>query len=415
MPYTAFIMNAIATPLKFLLQPSCECRTELVHAYERKFAQTVVGNDLPALAFGRGRVALWTILRAIGVVPESEVILPAYTCETVPMAVKFAGAKCVYVDVECGQFNASSRGIADALTGQTRVIICQHTYGITQPIPNLISLAQKNQAILVEDRCQLIQNNLDRKEMLPLGHAAFFSTHFSKPFSTGQGGMAVFTDRQLYSAASDIRTRFPQKEDRRQTRSLALQMLLHVITVHPSTRAPIGKIYRWAQRSGLIRGTISVEEYGDAMPSDYLSRASAFHAILGMAQLRDWDRNRKHRHQLTRFYIEELSKLGIDVSGLMAGGANPILLYVPMLVENKQEMLRRAARRSLPIACWFDRTPAHICPDTAYRYDYHPGQCPRAEKLISQEIHLLTAPWVAFRQAKRAIRLIEKYAHLVRF
>ncbi|MFB0525765.1 MAG: DegT/DnrJ/EryC1/StrS family aminotransferase [Phycisphaerae bacterium] len=408
-------MNSIVTLLKFLLRPSWACGTELIHAYERRFAQTVIGNDLPALAFGRGRVALWTILRAGGVTQGSEVILPAYTCETVPMAVKFAGAKCVYADAESGQFNASLRDISNALTGQTRVIICQHTYGIMQPMQELISLAQKNQTILVEDRCHLIQNDLDGEGMVTLSQAAYFSTHTSKPFSTGQGGMAVFSDRQLYTAARNVYTTFPCNDNRRLIRSLALQMILYTLTVRPTTRAPIGSIYRWAQRSGLIRGTISVEEYGEMMPSDYLSRATTFQAVLGMAQLRDWDRNRWHRQHLTRFYIEELSRIGMNVSALLAGGADPILLYVPILVENKQEMLRRAARRALPIACWFDRTPAHICPETAYRYDYHPGQCPKAEKLILKEIHLLTAPWVTPRQAQRAIGLIKKYASLVSY
>jgi len=405
-------MNTIITSLKFLLQPSWANGTDMVQAYERAFSQTIVGSDVPALSFGQGRVALWTILRAAGVTKQTEVLLPAYTCETVPMAVKFAGAKCVYVDVEQGQFNASVRCIADAFTDQTKIVICQHTYGIIQPVKKMILLAKRKQAILIEDRCHLIQNDFGQEDTLTLGHAAVFSTHYNKPFSTGQGGMAIFGDHKLYSKAKNIRCKFAQTDAQQRGSSLALQMLLYNLAVRPTTRTPIANMYRRAQRSGFIHGTISVEEYGETMPSDYLLAATNFHAIFGIAQLHKWDINSQHRQHLTRFYIEQLSLLGVDVSPLMVGSANPILLSIPVLVKNKQEILRRAAKKGLPIACWFDRMPAHICPSTAYRYDYRPGQCPRTEKLISKEIHLLTAPCVTLRQAIRAIGLIKRYAHL---
>ena len=98
-------MGTASTALKMLIQPKKACGTEFVPVYEREFAHTIVGKDIPTLAFNRGRVALWAILKAAGVDKTCEVILPAYTCETVPMAVKFAGAKCVYTDVEPGYYN----------------------------------------------------------------------------------------------------------------------------------------------------------------------------------------------------------------------------------------------------------------------------------------------------------------------
>jgi perosamine synthetase len=340
------------------------------------------------------------------------VILPAYTCETVPMAVKFAGAKCVYTDVEPGHYNVSLRQVSNALTSHSKVVICQHTYGITQPVREWAGLVSENRILLVEDRCQMAADVSGGCSASVAGDVAYFSTHFSKPFSTGQGGLVVFSNNQMYSAVEQVRAEFPYNGDSKRVRHLAWQVLLYTLTVRPMTRAILGNIFRWAQRCGLIRGTISVDEYGEQMPTDYLSRSSNFQASLGMEQLHHWRENCQHRRRLTKYYMEQLASLGIDVSPFKNEDNDPVLLMVPVMVNNKDEMLRRAVRRSLPIGTWFDRSPAHIDRESSHLYDYQPGQCLQAERLILKEIHLLTAPWVTEYQAKRAIEFIRRYAEL---
>ena len=387
-------MGTASTALKMLLQPKKASGTDFVPVYEREFARTIVGKDLPALAFNRGRVTLWAVLRAIGIDETCEVILPAYTCETVPMAVKFAGAKCVYADVEPSHYNVSLKQVSDAMTSLSKVVICQHTYGITQPVHEWAGLVSENGILLVEDRCQMVADVSNGCSASIAGDVAYFSTHFSKPFSTGQGGLVVFSNNQMYSAVEQVRAAFPYNGDSKRVQRLALQVLLYTLTVRPTTRAILGNIFRWAQRCGLIRGTISVDEYGKEMPADYLSRSSNFQASLGMEQLHCWRENCEHRRRLTKYYMNQLASLDIDLTTFKNEDNDPILLMVPVLVNNKEEMLRRAVKRSLPIGTWFDRSPAHINPESSHLYDYQPGQCPWAERLISKEIHLLTAPWV---------------------
>jgi perosamine synthetase len=405
-------MGTASTALKMFLRPKRACGTEFVPMYEREFAHTIVGKDLPTLAFNRGRVALWAILKAASVDERSEVILPAYTCETVPMAVKFAGAKCVYADVEPGHYNVPLEHVKKLLTSCSKVVICQHTYGITQPVRDWAGFVSENGILLVEDRCQMAADMSDGRSTSIAGDAAYFSTHFSKPFSTGQGGLVVFSNNQMYPAVEQVRAEFPLNGDRKRVHRLAFQVLLYTLTVRPLTRAVIGNVFRWAQRCGLIRGTISVDEYGEQMPSDYLSRSSNFQASLGIEQLHRWRENCRHRRCLTKLYMERLASLGIDVNAFRQGDEEPILLMVPVLVNNKEEMLKRASKRSLPIGTWFDRSPAHINPDSAHLYDYRPGQCPQTERLISKEIHLLTASWVTEYHAEKAVEFIRRYAEI---
>lgn len=87
-------------------------RSNLLAKYEQAFAETVLGNaEMPCLSFWRGRVALWMILKALDICEGDEVIVPAYTCEMVPAAVKFAGGRCCCCDVEQGSFNSSYEDI----------------------------------------------------------------------------------------------------------------------------------------------------------------------------------------------------------------------------------------------------------------------------------------------------------------
>ncbi|MEN6428928.1 MAG: DegT/DnrJ/EryC1/StrS family aminotransferase [Phycisphaerales bacterium] len=405
-------MGSAWLSLNMLLRPSYAAGVQLVPAYEQAFSRTILGTGAPALAFGRGRVALWAILRALAVGETSEVIVPAYTCETVPMAVKFAGARCVYTDVGPGGYNSSAGSVGEALTNNSAAVICQHTYGIRQPIRQWIaSLAPKGVPV-IEDRCHVIGNGSCEDRGSVAGQAVYFSTHFSKPFSTGQGGLAVFTDERLCAEVERIRDRFSRRHDRKRARTLALQTLLYSMIVRPATRAVVGGMFRWAQRCGLIRGTVSADEYGRTMPADYLSRATNVHAVLGMRQLLRWPRDCEHRRRLTQFYLEHLAVLGVDTRPLIEGDRAGALLMVPVLVEDKQDVLRRAAGRSLPIGTWFDRPPAHLRTQSAGVYDYVEGQCPRAEYLVSREVHLLTSPWVDLDQAKRAMDFLDRHAVL---
>lgn len=406
-------MSNISALLNLLCRRGRAGGTDLLDSYQKAFAQTIVGDSsAPALAFWRGRVALWTILRAAGLNRDGEVILPAYTCDMVPIAVKFAGGRCVYIDVEPRRFNPSVQQVAKAITERTRAIICQHTYGITQPVQELASLIGDLPIILIEDCCQLVSRASRHDGVATTGDAAFFSTQWSKPFSTGLGGMAVFFNDNLYSTCRDILSTFSAELDRQRSRSLSWQLLFYNLTVRPRTKALVAQLYRLAQSTGMVQGTTAPEEYGDDMPSGYLAGAVNVQAVLGMEQLGQWCENIEHRRMLTEFYLERLPELNVDVTGMKAGADNPVLWAIPLIVENVDEILGRAGRAGLPIASWFGPPPVHIVPPTAKRLDYEVGQCPRSEGMVAREIHFLTSPEVTLKQAEKAVKLIKKYAHI---
>ena len=99
----------------------------------------------------KGRVALYVILKAMGVSPGDEVIMPAYTCVVVPNAVLYFGAQPVYVDVNKETFNIDPTKSEAAITKNTRVVMAQNTFDLSSEIAGIRGIADKHGIAVVED------------------------------------------------------------------------------------------------------------------------------------------------------------------------------------------------------------------------------------------------------------------------
>ncbi|UCG46724.1 MAG: DegT/DnrJ/EryC1/StrS aminotransferase family protein, partial [Phycisphaerales bacterium] len=77
-----------------------------VTRYEGEFARWFDADA--GFAFWKGRVALYAILKAMGLGPGDEVIVPGYTCVMDVNPIKYLGARPVYVDIEPDTFNINT-------------------------------------------------------------------------------------------------------------------------------------------------------------------------------------------------------------------------------------------------------------------------------------------------------------------
>ena len=95
--------------------------------YQAAFAERFGGGY--AFGFWKGRVALYAILRAMGIGEGDEVIIPGYTCVMAVNPIVYVGAKPVFVDIEPATYNMDPALIESHVTARTKLIIAQHTYG----------------------------------------------------------------------------------------------------------------------------------------------------------------------------------------------------------------------------------------------------------------------------------------------
>src|SRR3989339_2196666 len=123
--------------------------TDSVQKFENNFAQRF--NNAKAFSFWKGRVALYAILKALGMTENDEVILPGYTCVMDLNPIKYLAARPVYVDIEPKTFNMDVSLLEEKITPKTKVIIAQHTYGYVCDMDAILDIANRHNITVIED------------------------------------------------------------------------------------------------------------------------------------------------------------------------------------------------------------------------------------------------------------------------
>ncbi len=123
----------------------------------------------------------------LGSVLAMQVILPGFTCVVVPNAIRLAGARPIYADIPENSYNIDPAGILQVITSRTKAIIVQHTFGIPACLDEITSIARERDLWVVEDCAHALGSSYAGKHVGLWGDAAFFSTQWSKPFTTGLG------------------------------------------------------------------------------------------------------------------------------------------------------------------------------------------------------------------------------------
>jgi len=151
-----------------------------------------------AIGLDSGLSALELSLRAFGVGPGDEVLVPAHTFIATAAAVSFAGAKLVLVEVDPTTYNLDVEQIEAAITPRTRAIIPVHLYGLPAEMDAIMDVASAHDLIVIEDACQAHGARYRGKRAGTLGHAAAFSFYPTKNLGgCGDGGMLVTDDAQV--------------------------------------------------------------------------------------------------------------------------------------------------------------------------------------------------------------------------
>lgn len=123
-----------------------------VRDFESEFARFVGASH--CIGVGNGLDALTLALRALGVGPGDEVIVPAHTFIATWLAVSAVGAVPIPVDPLPGDFLIDADGVEQALSPRSRAVIPVHLYGDPVNIKPILSLARKHDLYVVEDAAQ---------------------------------------------------------------------------------------------------------------------------------------------------------------------------------------------------------------------------------------------------------------------
>jgi dTDP-4-amino-4,6-dideoxygalactose transaminase len=354
-----------------------------VELFEAEFASSL-GMPGTAVAFGAGRMALYALLSAYDVGPGDEVILPAFTCEVVPLAIRYRGATPVFADIEGASLNIDPSSVRTLITGRTRAIIAQHTFGVPCDYAKLAGIADKVGAALIED-CALAQGSkIGARVVGSLGNASFFSTDKTKLISTWTGGMAFCREPAVAAklrALSDSTVRPTVGAVRNTIRQAAMANALLRREWYP-----IGnRIMALGYRTGFL--ALPREDRANFQkPPGYPSRLSNAQAALGRRQLAKLPQMLGRRRAMVARYIEALARKGIPVPPARAQST----LRFSVRLRNRDQF-RRRWRRHFEAGNWFD-SPALGWPYDVAQIGYRVGACPMAERVHREILNFPTLP-----------------------
>lgn len=172
---------------------------KLVSQFENKIANLL--NVKYAIAVTSGTMAIFLALKSAGIGYGDEVIIPDITFIATANAVNLCGAKPVLTDVNPLNLNINIEAIKRVLTSRTKAIIPVHVSGRAADMESILKIAKKNNLYVIEDAAEAFTSKHKEKYLGTFGDAGCFSFSSNKTISTGQGGMLVTNNEEIYNRA----------------------------------------------------------------------------------------------------------------------------------------------------------------------------------------------------------------------
>lgn len=167
-----------------------------VAAFEREFAAYV--GAAHGIGVNSGTSALHLALLAAGVGPGDEVITTPFTFVATVAAIRYAGARPVFVDIDPGTFNIDAARIEKAITSRTKAILPVHLYGQPADLTSILEIGARRKLLVIEDAAQAHGAEHRGRRVGGLGDLGCFSFYPSKNLGAyGEGGMVVTRSPEL--------------------------------------------------------------------------------------------------------------------------------------------------------------------------------------------------------------------------
>lgn len=171
-----------------------------------------------------GKAALTVILRSLAALRPGrrQVVVPAYTCYSVPSAVVKAGLEIVPCDLEPGTTDFDHEQLREKITDQTLCVIPTHLFGSPANMEEVRSIARKKNCYVVEDAAQAM-GSASRGQLLgTLGDTGIFSLDRGKNMTCGGGGIIVTRDAAIAEAVREEQARLPLPSRAEDVKALAV-------------------------------------------------------------------------------------------------------------------------------------------------------------------------------------------------
>ncbi len=170
--------------------------------FEQEFAQAHNANY--GLAVTNGTTSLEVALAALDIGAGDEVIVPAYTFVASATCVLTVNAIPIFADVDPDTFNLDLDSVRSKITARTKAIIPVHFAGLPVNMEELMALAAEHGLHVLEDCAHAHGAKFRGKGVGSFGAFGSFSFQASKNMNSGEGGIVLTNDKDLYERANSL-------------------------------------------------------------------------------------------------------------------------------------------------------------------------------------------------------------------
>jgi perosamine synthetase len=336
-----------------------------------------------------GRAALMLILKALHKLAPGcgQVIIPAFTCWTVPAAVVRAGLQPIPCDLAPNTFDYDFTKLSALLGSDTLCVVAQHLYGVPAHIDKLHQILTGSGIFLVDDAAQAMGAKLAGKWLGACGDVGLFSLGRGKNFSTGSGGI-ILTNNDMIAQTLNVVCGKVKRYGSRQKCMLLLKAGLLALFIHP-------RLYGVpAHLPGLKLGQTVFEP---GFPVALMSGVQAGLAQDWVSKLENFSRTRRSN---ARHLLEVLQKLPRAESPVGSASAinGPRL---PIFISDdraKSALLAASSQQGLGISLTY---PDAVDGIPFFRKAPWCGSFPQARKIAREIVTVPTHPLITDHDLER--------------
>lgn len=365
-----------------------------ISEFENKFSEYIGCNH--AISTYSGTSALYILLKAFGLKRGEEIIMPAYTCESVPRLVLDMGYMIKFVDIDKETYNVSIEDLQSKITRKTKAIISIHMFGNPCEMNEIIEIAGDYNAAVIEDAAQSIGAEYHGKKIGTLGDAGFFSLGEGKPLTTINGGMIVTKNEEHAKLSREISETFNKTNTKKKV-AIISKLFAYYMLNNPYFYGLIHKViqFRRSRRRGNLLECTNL--------NNYKYKYTDMQASIGMIQLSNLGKYNEARIKNAEFLVKYLKEFeGIHVPRAGEHG-KPIFLRLPIwfedITEKQRENLIEKLRKSgidAPIAY----------PNSLPKFFFNLNGYPNTEEVVKKTITLPTHPLVKKSDLTKIIEVI---------
>lgn len=272
-----------------------------------------------------GRAGLTLLLQRLyalrGDPQRNEILIPGYTCYSVPGSIEKAGFKIRVCDIDPVSLSYDLEQLKKIDFSRTLAVISANLYGIPNDLPAIEAIAREKEVYFIDDAAQSLGATIGGRYVGTFGDAGLFSLDKGKNITALQGGIIVTRSAEIGEEIEKAVDRLPQSSNATAL-SYAIKLVLYAALLHPTYYGLVRKL----PFLGLGK-----TPYETTFP---VSTLSPILGVMARVLFQRLDSITSARQSNGKVFLETLSNIpGIRIVTLQQDSV-PVYLRFPLLLEN---------------------------------------------------------------------------------